>query len=78
MAATNISYASGDTNLTSLILHILPDFGAHGDGIVNSNLLTAMLKSKGAVDNVEGGLEFWYGILKSENTNAKWQGKMMI
>ena len=73
--ATNISYASGDTNLTSLILHILPDFGAHGDGIVNSNLLTAMLKSKGAVENVEGGLEFWAGILKAETSNAKWQGK---
>lgn len=73
--ATNVSYASGDTNLESLILHILPDYGEHGDGIVNSNLLTAALKQKGATTNVEGGLEFWYGITKAENSNAKWQGK---
>lgn len=73
--ATNVSYASGDTNLESLILHILPDFGKHGDGIINSNLLTAALKQKGATQVVEGGLEFWYGISKAENSNAKWQGK---
>ena len=58
--ATNISYASGDVNLESLILHILPDYGPHGDGILNSNLLTAALKLKGAYERVEGGLEFWY------------------
>lgn len=75
MAATNIQYASGDTNLESLVLHILPDFGEHGDGIVNSNLLTAALKQKGAYEKVQGGLEFWYGISKTENSNAKWQGK---
>jgi hypothetical protein len=73
--ATNVSYASNDANLTSLLLHILPDFGKHGDGIINSNLLTAALKLKGAVQNVEGGLEFWYGIMKQENSNAQWQGK---
>jgi len=73
--ATNVSYASGDTTLESLVLHILPDYGKHGDGILNSNLLTAALKMKGAFENVEGGLEFWYGITKTESSNAKWQGK---
>lgn len=73
--ATNISYASGDTNLEALALHCLPDFGEHGDGIINSNLLTAMLKEHGAYEEVEGGLEFWYGITYTENTNSQWQGK---
>ena len=73
--ATNINYASSDTNLESLILHILPDYGEHGDGIVNTNALTAALKKKGATEKVEGGLEFWYGITKAETSNAKWQGK---
>lgn len=73
--ATNVSYASGDTNLEALVLHCLPDFGEHGDGIINSNFLTAMLKEKGCYKEVEGGLEFWYGIDYSENSNFKWQGK---
>lgn len=72
---TSITYASSDTNLESLILHILPDYGKHGDGILNSNLLTAALKLKGATENVEGGLEFWYGVTKEESSNAQWQGK---
>lgn len=75
MAATNIQYASGDTELESLVLHTLPDFGPHGDGIINVNLLTAYLKDKKRFVVKEGGLEFWYGVMKSENTNAKWQGK---
>lgn len=73
--ATNVSYASGDTELESLVLHTLPDFGPHGDGIINVNLLTAYLKEKNRFVVKEGGLEFWMGVLKSENTNAKWQGK---
>jgi hypothetical protein len=73
--AQNVSYASGDTELESLVLHTLPDFGEHGDGIINANLLTAMLKEKGRYISKEGGLEFWYGVMKQENTNAKWQGK---
>ena len=73
--ATNVSYASGDTELESLVLHTLPNFGEHGDGIVNANLLTAMLKAKNRFVVNEGGLEFWYGVMKSENTNAQWQGK---
>ena len=75
MAETNVAYAGSDANLESLILHILPDFGEHGDGIVNSNLLTAALKQKGSVQNITGGLEFWYGIMKNESSNAQWQGK---
>ena len=75
MAATNVQYASGDANLETLVLHILPDYGEHGNGIINSNLLTAALNAKGAVENVEGGLEFWHGISKVESSNAKWQGK---
>lgn len=73
--ATNISYASSDSNLESLILHSLPDFGEHGDGVLNSNMLTAILKEKGSYEEVEGGLEFWYGIDKAESSNFKWQGK---
>jgi len=73
--AQNISYANDDAILESLILHILPDFGPHGDGIINSNGLTAALNAKGARQIVDGGLEFWAGILKAENSNFKWQGK---
>ena len=73
--ATNISYASGDTELESLVMHTLPDFGEQGDGIINANLLTAFLKEKGRFIVKDGGLEFWYPVLKAENTNAKWQGK---
>ena len=56
--ATNVSYASSDSILESLILHILPDFGEHGDGILNSNMLTAALNMKGAKEVVDGGAEF--------------------
>ncbi len=73
--AQNVSYANDDAILESLILHILPDFGEHGDGILNSNMLTATLNLKGAKQVVEGGLEFWMGISKAESSNAKWQGK---
>lgn len=75
MAATDISYASGDTELESLVLHTIPDFGPHGDGVINANLLTAALKAKKRFVVKEGGLEFWNGVMTSENTNAKWQGK---
>lgn len=73
--AQNVSYASGDAILESLVLHCLPDYGEHGDGILNTNNLTATLKEKGAYELVDGGLEAWYGILKAENSNAQWQGK---
>lgn len=73
--ATNISYASGDTELESLVLHTLPNFGPHGDGVINVNLLTAWLKKKGRIIVHDGALEFWKGVLKSENTNAGWMGK---
>ena len=73
--ATNISYASGDTELESLVLHTLPDFGAHGDGVINVNLLTALLKKKNKMIVHDGALEFWKGIRKAENTNSQWQGK---
>jgi len=75
MAAQNIEYASGDSEIESLILHTLPDFGDNGDGITNVNLLTAMLKAKGSYRVKEGGFEFWKGVMVNENTNAKWQGK---
>jgi len=78
MAATNVQYASGFTALESLVLHTLPDFGPHGDGIINNNFLLAYLKGKN--DNgrsfqvLEGGLEFWNGLRTRTNTNFKWQG----
>lgn len=81
--ATNVSYATTDTALEALVLHTLPDFGEHGDGIINNNFLFSMFKaldkSKGQNGKrmrvVEGGLEFWKGVTKSKNSNFKWQGK---
>ena len=73
--ATNIEYSSSDTDLESLVLCTLPDFGEHGDGVINANLLLAMLKAKNRFIEVEGGLEFWYGVMTGENSNSKWQGK---
>ena len=78
--ATNVSYANNDTILESLVLHTLPDFGPHGDGIINTNFLFSALKDKdkkaGASKRfqiIDGGLEFWNGILKAESSNFKWQ-----
>ena len=78
--ATNISYANDDTILESLVTHTLPDFGPHGDGIINQNFLFAYLKMKdaklgtsGRFQVIDGGLEFWNGIMKQENSNFKWQ-----
>src|SRR3990167_1720386 len=78
--ATNVSYASGDSVLESLVLHTLPDFGPHGDGIINNNFLFSALKSKDKKEGsskrfqvIDGGLEFWNGVLKAENSNFKWQ-----
>ena len=73
--APNVSYASGDSELESLVLHTLPNFGEHGDGIINVNLLTAWLKKKNRIIVHDGALEFWKGVLKSENSNASWMGK---
>lgn len=79
--AQNVSYANNDSILESLVLHTLPDFGPHGDGIVNTNFLFSALKMKDSKEGsskrfqvIDGGLEFWNGILKAENTNFKWQG----
>lgn len=78
--ATNVSYANNDTILESLVLHTLPDFGEHGDGIINTNFLFSALKSKDKKEGsakrfqvIDGGLEFWNGISKAENSNFKWQ-----
>lgn len=75
----NIQYASGSQNLggatmlESLIMHTLPDFGPHGDGVINNNFLLSYLKENKRHRIVEGGLESWKGVLKGENTNFKWQ-----
>lgn len=78
--ATNVSYANNDSILESLVLHTLPDFGPHGDGILNTNFLFSAMKTKDAKEGsskrfqvIDGGLEFWNGILKAENSNFKWQ-----
>lgn len=71
--ATNVSYASADTALEALVLHTLPDFGEHGDGIINNNFLLSYLKEKKRLKVVDGGLEFWKGVLTRENSNFKWQ-----
>jgi len=73
---TNVSYATdSDTRLETLVLHILPSFGLTGDGILNTNGLTAALNMKGAKEVVDGGLEFWHGVEKEESSNFKTQGK---
>jgi hypothetical protein len=54
---------------------MLPSFGMTGDGILNTNGLTAILNLKGAKEVVDGGLEFWFGVEKEENSNFKTQGK---
>ena len=71
--ATNVSYASGDTLLEGLVLHTLPSFGPHGDGIINTNFAVSALKAKNRMKVVDGGLEFWNGVMTSENSNFKWQ-----
>ena len=73
--STSVTYASGDTNLESLILACLPDYGETGNGVLNTNAITAALKKLGAAEETEGGLEAWYGVTKGESSNAKWQGK---
>jgi len=79
---TNVAYASDDTSLENLVLHTLPNFGPHGDGITNNNFLFALMKAKDGKEGsskrfqvLDGGLEFWNGIMTRENTNFKWQGK---
>src|SRR3990167_3914226 len=79
MAETNIAYATDSTVFTALealILHNLPDFGPMGDGIINNNFLLAVLKQKDKFVVVEGGLEFWHGIMNAENSNFKWQSHL--
>ena len=78
--ATNVSYASNDAILESLVLHTLPDFGPHGDGIINTNFLFSALKAKDKKEGsskrfqvIDGGQEFWSGIAKAESSNFKWQ-----
>src|SRR3990167_4782924 len=77
---TNVSYANTDTILESLVLHTLPDFGPHGDAIINTNFLFSALKAKDKKEGsskrfqvIDGGLEFWNGIMRTENSNFKWQ-----
>lgn len=72
--ATNVSYASGDSLLEALVTHTLPQFGPQGDGIIENNLLLSYLKANDRFEVVDGGLEFWSGIIKAENSNFKWQG----
>ena len=71
--AQNVSYASGDSLLESLVLHIAPNFSPTADGIINSNFLLSYLKMKERMDIVDGGLEFWGGLRKSKNSNLRWQ-----
>lgn len=71
--ATNVNFASNDSLLESLFLHVAPDFGPHGDGIINNNFLFAKLKEKNRMKIIPGGLEFVNGLLARENSNFKWQ-----
>lgn len=74
--AQNISYANNDAQLATLVSYILPYINdVHGDGILNSNFVTAMLNANGAKEVIDGGLEFWETTSVNSNTNFKWQGK---
>ena len=74
--AQNVSYANNDPQLSTLISYILPYINdVHGDGILNSNFVTAMLNAKGGKEVIDGGLEFWETVSTSVNSNFKWQGK---
>lgn len=74
--AQNVSYANNDSILESLLAHILPYVDdKHGDGILNSNFITAILNKKNAKEVVDGGLEFWNPIDVNESSNFKFQGK---
>jgi len=77
---TNVAYASTDSDLENLVLHTLPNFGPHGDGIINTNFIFSFMKGKDKKEGsskrfvvLDGGLELWNGIRARENTNFKWQ-----
>lgn len=74
---TSITYASSDTDIESLFVSCLPDFSSSSEdgGILNTNKLTAALKRLNALEVREGGLEIIESVIKTENSNAKWQGK---
>jgi len=71
--AQNVNYANDDLILESLVVHTLPDFGPHGDGIINQNMLLSYLKDGKRMRTIDGGLEFWRPLMKAENSNFKWQ-----
>jgi len=78
--ATNVPYANDDAILESLVLHTIPDFGPHGDGVLNTNFLFSAMKAKDKAEGsskrfvvIDGGIEFWNGISKAESSNFKWQ-----
>lgn len=73
---SNVAYASTDSKLATLVLYSLPNWGDEtGNGILNTNAVTASLKTKGSFKDVEGGLEFWEVVLTQASPNFKWQGK---
>lgn len=72
----NVAYANNDPQLSSLLSFILPYINdKHGDGILNSNFVTAMLQANGGKEVIDGGLEFWETVSVNQNSNFKWQGK---
>ena len=72
----NVTYANTDAKLATLVLYTLPNWGDEtGNGILNTNAVTAALKQKGSFKDVEGGLEFWEVVLTQSSPNFKFQGK---
>lgn len=71
--AQNISYASNDSIIESLLLHNHPFFGEHGDGIINTNALLTFLKQKKRFRVMDGGQEIWEGLLDNNSSNPQWQ-----
>lgn len=72
--ATNVSYASEDSLLASLVLHMAPDYAPNADGIINASPLLAYLKMKDRIDIMDGGLEIVMPVITKPNTNLGWQG----
>lgn len=69
---TDITYASSDALIQSLILHMLPYYTPQADGIINNSAITAFLKTKGKIDVQDGGQEIVCPIVVNKNSNLGW------
>jgi hypothetical protein len=69
----SVTYASSDSLLESLVLHMAPDYAPNSDGILNGSALMAYLKMKDRIELMDGGLEIVMPVITSKNTNMGWR-----